>query len=65
MANLIVSKILIHIYLKSWQSVTFSNNQTCKKYGFCGIFNIDVKSVNALMRVLLIRFRLCKTTETF
>ena len=45
MTSPIVSKLLIHIHLKSWQSVTSSNNQTCKLKMFLWIFNIIMKSV--------------------
>ena len=40
-----VSKLLIHIHLKSWQSVTSSNNQTCKSVMFRSKINTVVKSV--------------------
>ena len=45
MASPTVSKRLIHINLKSWQSVTSQNYQISEWVMFCGKFNIDVKSV--------------------
>ena len=38
-------KRLIHIHLKSWQSVKSLNNQTCEWVKFFGLINIVVKSV--------------------
>ena len=65
MTSSIVSKLFIHIHLKSWH---FCRLQTIKNVSglcYCWIFNIDAKSIIFLMRVPLIGFRLCKRKETF
>ena len=59
-------KRLIIIHIKSWQSVRSLTNPKCKCVMFlCTIFNIVVKIVFFLKRILVLRFRLCKMRESF